>query len=92
MVTYGRAVIDWRADVAKWEQIAAVIRERVADGTYPPGTPVPSEHKLVQEFGVARGTAQKVLQRLQEEGVIYAVRGLGNFATKPEDLPTDPQG
>jgi GntR family transcriptional regulator len=51
-------------------------------------TPVPSEHQIVQEFGVARGTARKVLQHLQAEGVIYSVRGLGSFVAAP-DGPAD---
>ncbi len=67
-----RRVIEWRANRPKWEQIADVIRERIADGTYPPDSPVPSEHKIVQEFGVDRGTARKVLDHLRETGVTYA--------------------
>jgi len=86
-------VIEWRANRPKWEQIADVIRERIADGTYPPDSPVPSEHKIVQEFGVARGTARKVLEHLRETGATYAVRGLGSFvAAKPGDMTADPQG
>ncbi len=86
-------MIEWRANRPKWEQIADVIRERIADGTYPPDSPVPSEHKIVQEFGVDRGTARKVLDHLRETGVTYAVRGLGSFvAGKPDQDPTDPHG
>lgn len=81
-------VIDWRPNAPKWEQIAEVIRARIADGTYPPDTAVPSEHALVREFGVARATARKVLVRLREAGVIYTVRGMGSFVTPP-DKATD---
>jgi GntR family transcriptional regulator len=87
---YGRHVgIEWALNQPKWEQIAAVIRQRIADGTYAPDTLVPSEHKIVQEFDVARGTARKVLQRLQEEGVIYSVRGLGNFVGKRPETASE---
>jgi GntR family transcriptional regulator len=77
---YGALVIvDWAGDRPKWEQIADVIRRRIADGTYPPRSRVPSVQQLVAETGVAVDTAQKVLANLREEGVIYTVRGLGSF-------------
>jgi DNA-binding GntR family transcriptional regulator len=72
-------MIEWQADRPRWEQIADVIRERIADGTYPPRTRVPSVQQLVADYGVAVDTAQKVLARLREEGVVYTVRGLGSF-------------
>jgi DNA-binding GntR family transcriptional regulator len=82
---YGALVIDeWAQDRPKWEQIADVIRQRVADGTYPPRSRVPSVQQLVNETGVAVDTAQKVLANLREEGVIYTVRGLGSFVAEPE--------
>ncbi|MGW3024845.1 GntR family transcriptional regulator [Streptomyces sp. NPDC001221] len=70
---------EWAEDRPKWEQIADVIRQRIADGTYPPRSRVPSVQQLVVETGVAVDTAQKVLANLREEGVIYTVRGLGSF-------------
>lgn len=76
-------VIEWRANQPRWVQIAAVIKQRIDGGVYAVDEQVPSEHQIVQEFGVARGTARKVLVRLREEGVVYAVRGLGNFVADP---------
>ncbi|MER5913857.1 GntR family transcriptional regulator [Streptomyces sp. NPDC001982] len=70
---------EWAEDRPKWEQIADVIRQRIADGTYPPRSRVPSVQQLVEETGVAVDTAQKVLANLRSEGVIYTVRGLGSF-------------
>ncbi|MFK4037606.1 GntR family transcriptional regulator [Nonomuraea wenchangensis] len=80
-------MIEWRPNAPKWEQIAEVIRARIADGTYPPDTQVPSQHKLAEEFGVVLNTAQKVLSRLREEGVLYSVRGVGTFVSPPKDDP-----
>ncbi|WP_169750230.1 GntR family transcriptional regulator [Streptosporangium amethystogenes] len=77
--------IVWRANQPKWVQIANVIKGRIRDGTYVVDEPVASEHLIVQEFGVSRPTARKVLVRLREEGVVYAVRGLGTFARSPEE-------
>jgi DNA-binding transcriptional regulator YhcF (GntR family) len=81
---------EWAADRPKWEQIADVIRARIADGTYPPGSRVPSVQQLVEDTGVAVDTAQKVLSRLRAEGVVYTVRGMGSFVTAPaDDRPGD---
>ncbi|GLP71027.1 hypothetical protein TUSST3_76470 [Streptomyces sp. TUS-ST3] len=72
-------MIEWEPDVARWEQVAGVIRQRIADGTYPPRTRVPSVMQLVDEYGIAQATAQKVLTRLRDEGLIYTAPGLGSF-------------
>lgn len=77
-------VIEFRPDEPRWAQVAAVIRERIADGTYPPRTRVPSVIALQGEFGIAQATAQKTLRRLREEGAIYTVPGLGSFVAEPE--------
>jgi GntR family transcriptional regulator len=69
-----------------WRQIAAVIVERIEDGTYPAGTRVPSVVELSAEFEVAASTAQKVLAHLKSEGLVRAEIGLGTFV---EDRPAD---
>ncbi|WP_436762569.1 GntR family transcriptional regulator [Streptosporangium sp. V21-05] len=90
--TYGDLVmIDWRANQPKWQQVAILIKDRIRKGVYAVDEPVASEHEIVQEFGVARGTARKALQRLREEGVVYAVRGLGTFARPPDEWESSPQ-
>jgi DNA-binding GntR family transcriptional regulator len=76
-------VIDFASDVPRWKQVADVIRARIADGTYAPGTRVPSVIQLQEEFGVAQATAQKTLSRLREDGTLYTVPGLGSFVSQP---------
>lgn len=69
-----------------WRQVAAVIVERIDDGTYPAGSKVPSVVELSTEFGVAASTAQKVLAHLKSEGLVRAEVGLGTFvADRPAD-------
>lgn len=69
-----------------WRQIAAVVVERIEDGTYPAGARVPSVVELSAEFEVAASTAQKVLAYLKSEGWVRAEVGLGTFV---EDRPAD---
>jgi DNA-binding GntR family transcriptional regulator len=82
-------MIEWRPNAPKWAQVAEVLKQRIADGVYPPDTQLPSQHALVEEFGIAPNTAQKVLTRLREQGFAYSVRGVGTFvASKPPSLDT----
>jgi DNA-binding GntR family transcriptional regulator len=77
-------VIEFREDQPRWEQVARVIRDRIAAEEYRPGSRVPSENDLMQEFGIARMTAHKVMRALRDEGTIYTVRGMGSFVAKPD--------
>ena len=56
-----RRVINFDGPVPIWRQIEAILRERVAAGTYPPGHAIPSLMKLTAEFGVAEVTVRKAV-------------------------------
>jgi GntR family transcriptional regulator len=64
---------------AVWRQIAAVIVERIEDGTYPAGTKIPSVVDISTEWQVAASTAQKVMAHLKAEGLVRTEVGLGTF-------------
>ncbi|MED7927869.1 GntR family transcriptional regulator [Nonomuraea sp. LP-02] len=63
----------------KYAQIVQAIRQKIADGTYPPGSLLPSETQLVREFKVSRPTVVRALQVLQLRGVIEREHGKGSF-------------
>jgi GntR family transcriptional regulator len=89
VIAYGRVVIEFAADRPVWKQVADILRERIRNGTYRPRQPIPSEVQLVGEFGIARGTARKVVAALRDEGLIYTVPQMGSFVSPPvgEDPP-----
>jgi len=68
--------------VPRWIQVAEELRKRISQGTYAPGTRVPSVIQLSEEFGIAQATGQKVLRALREEGLIYTIPGLGSFVVE----------
>ena len=59
-----------------------MLRGRIADGTYPPGSRVPSVVQIIEEFDIANITAQKVLRALREEGLTRTEPGMGSFVAE----------
>jgi GntR family transcriptional regulator len=66
---------------AVWRQVAQIIIGRIKDGTYPPGSRVPSTLELATELGVASSTSQKALAHLRREGWLRGETGIGTFVT-----------
>lgn len=66
-----------------FKQLATVLRDRIAAGTYPLNRRIPSEAELSREFGVHRSTVRKALDLLREEGLIVGVQGRGTFVADP---------
>jgi GntR family transcriptional regulator len=63
----------------KYAQIVNALRRRIADGTYPPGSVLPSETQLIKEFGVSRPTVVRALDTLKLRGEIDREHGRGSF-------------
>jgi DNA-binding transcriptional regulator YhcF (GntR family) len=71
--------------VGRAEQVAAVLRGRIAGGLLAPGDRLPSTRALVAEFGIAMATASKVIATLRGEGLVEVVAGVGTrVAARPE--------
>lgn len=64
-----------RLSVPLWHQIAALLQNRIYDGTYPAGSPLPGELQLAKEFGVSRITIRRALDHLALQGLIVRRRG-----------------
>jgi GntR family transcriptional regulator len=63
----------------KYAQVVAEIRRRIESGEYAPGLLLPSEHQLVDSFGVSRPTIVKALSALRQDGWIDTQQGRGSF-------------
>ena len=73
------SVADGEYAPPKYAQIVTAIRHKIADGTYPPGSQLPSETQLVREFAVSRPTVVRALQVLQLRGIIDREHGKGSY-------------
>ncbi|NOR62241.1 MAG: GntR family transcriptional regulator [Rhodobacteraceae bacterium] len=56
------------------------IRHRICLLDYPPGLRL-SEAELAEEFGTSRSPLRRVLARLEDEGLVQSVHGVGTFVT-----------
>lgn len=67
----------------KWKQIADTIRAQIEGGKLPPGTPLPSETELAQQYGVCRVTAHRAMFELQRLGLVVRKRKRGTYVAEP---------
>jgi GntR family transcriptional regulator len=63
----------------KYAQVVAELQRRIESGEYPPGSLLPSEHQLSDEFQIARPTAVRALRVLRQDGWIETQQGKGSF-------------
>jgi GntR family histidine utilization transcriptional repressor len=66
-----------------YDQIRRAIRDLVLNGTWPPGTPVPAEHALMEQLGASRMTVHRALVQLAREGLITRRRRSGTIVASP---------
>jgi GntR family transcriptional regulator len=60
-------------------QVEDILRGRIREGTYAPGSRIPSETELSEEFGVSRATIRTVLAKLAVNGLILRKQGDGTY-------------
>lgn len=65
--------------------IATALRQRIANGQYPPGAPIPSTRELEEEFNSSPTTVQRAIRALKTDGLLRGVAGVGVFVR--ERLP-----
>lgn len=66
-----------------YDQIRRAIRDLILGGVWPPGTPVPPEHALMEQVGASRMTVHRALVQLAHEGLITRRRRSGTVVASP---------
>lgn len=67
--------------VPRYAQLADLMRQRIARGTWPHAHRLPSLEALMGEFGVARVTVRQAIDLLAREGLVSPQQGRGTFVT-----------
>jgi GntR family transcriptional regulator len=73
----------------KYHQLYLVLREQLVDGRHDGG--LPGELALAGQFGVARVTVRKALERLESEGLIERTPGRGTVPVRRSAAPPTPE-
>ncbi len=68
-----------QSPIPLYRQLADVLMARIRSGEYAPGTPIPSEHKLAQQYGIGRPTARQATDLLVRRQLLLRKRGAGTF-------------
>lgn len=58
-----------------YAQIADDLKQRIDAGEYPPGTPIPTQRQLAEDYGVHQTTAAKAVSALRWLGVVEGAQG-----------------
>lgn len=66
-----------------YTQLADILRAKIYSKEWAPREKIPSEHSLMEHFGVARGTVRKALKSLVDEGLLMQIRGSGTYVAEP---------
>jgi GntR family transcriptional regulator len=67
-----------------YHKVAAVLRQRIRDGTYAQGEQLSPEDDLAVEFDVSRATVRQAMGALVMEGLVSRKQGRGTFVLAAE--------
>lgn len=69
----------------RYQHIYDIIRNRIEQEEYTPGSRLPSENQFAQEFNVSLITVKRALELLASDGLIKKIQGKGSFVKNPND-------
>ena len=75
----GHVTIDHLTGEPAYLQLARNLREMITSGEIAPRQPMPSIKSVTQQYGVAKGTAEKAFGVLRDEGLVVTVPGRGIY-------------
>ncbi len=61
--------VEWKSRTRLVDEVVDVIRDRIYEGTYPPGAPIRQE-QLAAELNVSRTPLREALRMLEREGLV----------------------
>ena len=78
--------INYRDPRPIYEQIQTELRRLMLSGVLPPGSRLPSVRELAGQLAINPNTIQRAYMQLEQEGLIYPVKGTGNFIADSEEV------
>ena len=75
-------ILDYQDRRPIYEQITESFRTLIYQGALPAGSRLPSVRQLAMELSINPNTIQRAYMTLEQEGLIYPVKGKGNFVAE----------
>ena len=79
MPSHPEPEIEYNSPVPLYLQLRDLLRSRILDGTYPPGSTLPPQKELTARYKLARGTAARSVTMLQDDGLVVVSPGKGTY-------------
>lgn len=70
------------AGPSKYAEIRGDLEQAIRSGDLPPGSRLPTERELVQQYGVSRATVQRAVNSMAEAGLVTRRRRAGTVVTE----------
>ena len=75
-------IIDRRSPLPLYSQLKNILLQDLEDGLYPPGSILPPEMMLVDQFGLSRATVRQAIKELEHDGYINRIQGKGTIVLR----------
>lgn len=80
-------MLNSQSPIPLYHQLADTLLAKIRSGEYPPGSRIPSEHKLAAYYSIGRPTARQATDLLVRKRILIRKRGSGTFVqTKQKEV------
>ena len=76
--------IDYKSNIPYYVQLTNRIKDKILQKTWKPGSQIPGEMDLCDEYGVSRTVVRQALRELELDGLIIRRKGKGTFVAEPK--------
>ena len=84
-------VIDYHDKRPIYEQVIERFQMLILNGALEPDTQLPSVRSLAVDLSINPNTIQRAYGELERRGLIYSVKGRGNFVSSQKDVVKEQQ-
>ncbi|WP_433177239.1 winged helix-turn-helix domain-containing protein [Actinoallomurus sp. CA-150999] len=74
----------------RYQEVADVIRDRIARGEWQPRSQIPSQVEMAKEFGVSGSTVSDAIAHLRERRYVWTLPHKGSYARPAEHWREEP--
>ena len=79
-------VLDYQDRRPLYEQVTEKFRTLIYQGVLPADSRIPSVRQLAMDLSINPNTIQRAYMMLEQEGLIYPVKGKGNFVADTQKI------